>query len=119
MSPELEVPRKFDFTGGKGQSTGQEEEEELPKDAKDDVNERGQREEGVFVFTATNKGSSVDPASPDYVKSKRKDAGVHFDLSSGGGGGGEEGRDEMAALAQQLELGGSDNVCEAMLVVYI
>lgn len=105
MSPELEVPRKFDFAGGKGDSAG----DESTKESNNDVNDRGNVEEGVFVFTATNEGSSVDPASPDYVKSKRKSPGVHFNLSEGETAEGER-RDEMATLAQQLELGGSDNV---------
>ena len=105
MSPELEVPRKFDFAGGKGHSAG----DESTKESNNDVNDRGNAEEGVFVFTATNEGSSVDPASPDYVKSKQKSPGVHFNLSEGETAEGER-RDEMATLAQQLELGGSDNV---------
>ena len=112
MSPELEVPKNFDFSGSSDNAMG----EALPKQDADtnEVNERGKTEEGVFVFTATTS-SSNDPSSPDYVKSKRRPAvgGVTFNLSPeeiGRAGEGERPRDEMAILAQQLELGGSDNV---------
>ena len=109
LSPELEVPKKFDFSGS-GESIG----EGLPKPAtNDEPNDRGQVEGGVFVFTATTTSSS-DPSSPDYVKSKKKTVGVSFNLSPQEivGGGEEISRDEMALLAQQLELGGSDNVSQ-------
>ena len=88
----------------------------MPKPDADtnEVNERGKTEDGVFVFTATTS-SSNDPSSSDYVKSKRRAAigSVTFNLSPEEirrGGEGERSRDEMAILAQQLELGGSDNV---------
>ena len=72
ISPELEVPKNFDFSSSSDNTaTG----EGLPKqDADTDkVNERGKTDEGVFVFTATTS-SSNDPSSPDYVKSKRRPA---------------------------------------------
>ena len=112
MSPELEIPKNFDFSGSSENATG----EALPKQDADtnEVNERDKTEDGVFVFTATTS-SSNDPSSPDYVKSKRRPAigSVTFNLSPeeiGSRGEGERSRDEMAILAQQLELGGSDNV---------
>ena len=111
ISPELEVPKNFDFSGCSDNGTLG---EALPK-RETDSNERGKTDEGVFVFTATTS-SSNDPSSPDYVKSKRRPAvgGVTFNLSPEEigrvVGEGERSRDEMAILAQQLELGGSDNV---------
>jgi hypothetical protein len=116
ISPELEVPKNFDFSGCSDNGTLG---EALPKQCTDTdevVNERGKTDEGVFVFTATTTNSSSNnPSSPDYVKSKRRPAvgGVTFNLSPeeiGRVGEGERSRDEMAVLAQQLELGGSDNV---------
>ena len=118
-SPELEVPKKFHFSGSSGDNTGQGLSEQ---ESNEQQNDRSQTEEGVFVFTATTASSSSNPSSPDYVKSKRKNAGVSFNLlpqeivtlgegeGEGEGEVGEKARDEMAVLAQQLELGGSDNV---------
>ena len=119
LSPELEVPKKFDFSGSSESIA-----EGLPKPAtNDEPNDRGQVEGGVFVFTAITISSS-DPSSPDYVKSKKKTVGVSFNLSPQEivGGGEEISRDEMALLAQQLELGGSDNVSQGhlfLLCVYV
>ena len=115
ISPELEVPKNFDFSGCSDNGPLA---EALPKqktDSNEVTNERGKTDEGVFVFTATTS-SSNDPSSPDYVKSKRRPAvgGVTFNLSPEEigrvVGEGERSKDEMAILAQQLELGGSDNV---------
>ena len=114
ISPELEVPKNFDFSSGSDNATTG---EGLPKQDADTnkINERCKTDEGVFVFTATTS-SSNDPSSPDYVKSKGKPAagGVTFNLTPEEIGRrveeGERSKDEMAILAQQLELGGSDNV---------
>ena len=93
----------------------------------DEVNERGKTDERVlnFVFTATTS-SSNDPSSPDYVKSKRRPAtgAVSFNLTpeeigrKERDGERERSRDEMAILAEQLELGGSDNVSLSHLHVH-
>ena len=105
VSSELIVPKKFDFF-----STSDETSEVVPiQESNNDLNDRGQSEEGVFVFT----GSSSGPSSPDYVKSKKKTTSVSFNLSAQeiGGEGEVISKDEMSALlAQQLELGGSDSV---------
>ena len=80
--------------------------EALPKLDGDD--DRSQSEEGVFIFTAT--ASSTEPKSPDYVKSKLKGVGVLFNLLPEEITGAEEGEtifDELALLAQQVELGGA------------
>ena len=70
VSPELVVPKKFDFL-----STSDETGEVVPiQESNNDLNDRGQSEEGVFVFT----GSSSGPSSPDYVKSKKKTTSVSF-----------------------------------------
>ena len=115
ISPELEVPKNFDFSGCSDNGPLGEALPKQEKDSNEVTNERGKTDEGVFVFTATTS-SSNDPSSPDYVKSKRRPAvgGVTFNLSPEEigrvVGEGERSKDEMAILAQQLELGGSDNV---------
>ena len=94
--PSLVVPPSFDF-GVEGQSAnGQEDDEET-------VKVKGERDDNMFVFTASN------PSSPD-VGSKRRNAGVTFRFPGKGGVSGVEGAkvdsdESLAMLAQQLELG--------------
>ena len=78
-------------------STSDETGEVVPiQESNNDLNDRGQSEEGVFVFTAGSSG----PSSPDYVMSKKE--GHKCVIQS---------KDKiLALLAQQLELRGSDSV---------
>ena len=119
VSPELEVPTNFNFLGSTDNATG----EGLPiqEAGTNEFDDRGKTEEGVFVFTATTTSSSTDPSSPDYVKSKQKPTGsVTFNLTPEEiGRVGEGERDEMVLLAQQLELGGSDNVSVDYHYMYV
>ena len=79
--------------------------------------------DNVFVFSASS------PASPPHVSGKRKNAVVRFSLSGGseeesreGGsceGEGAEGAEEMALLAQQLDLESDTVRCVAVSVVEV
>ena len=95
-----ELPKLFNFSELSKQEVGRETETQQSE---------GQPEgekNGVFVFSATS------PSSPSHVSGKRRNATVRFSPSTLEGSDSEEGsgeEEEMAILAQQLELG-SDNV---------
>ena len=97
-SPEL--PKLFNFSELSKKDVGHE--AEIQQSEGQPEGEKN----GVFVFSATS------PFSPSQVSGKRRNARVRFSPSSLDESNNEEGsgeEEEMAILAQQLELG-SDNV---------
>ena len=95
-----ELPKLFNFSELSKQDVGH------GAETQQSEGQPEREKNGVFVFSATS------PSSPSQVSGKRRNATVRFSPSSLDESDNEEGsgkEEEMAILAQQLELG-SDNV---------